>query len=118
MRCVQFGDTKVLLCRRYEPAEALFAGPDGLDALRRLAPAAGASRAAFAAFEVGAGQAAAVQQLLSAAGFPDVDTRNDLAGIGAGDQAPIRFGCGEPSPGVGTVGVRLRIFLEAGLEAG
>jgi release factor glutamine methyltransferase len=66
---------------RYEPAEALFAGPDGLDALRRLAPAAAASGAAFAAFEVGAGQAAAVKQLIRAAGFPNVDARKDLAGI-------------------------------------
>jgi release factor glutamine methyltransferase len=66
---------------RYEPADALFAGPDGLDALRRLAPAAAASGAAFAAFEVGAGQAAAVQQLLRAAGFPATDVLPDLAGI-------------------------------------
>src|SRR5262245_10601753 len=51
---------------RYEPAEALFAGPEGFDALCRLAPAAAASGAAFAAFEVGAGQAAAVTQLLRA----------------------------------------------------
>jgi release factor glutamine methyltransferase len=66
---------------RYEPADALFAGPDGLDALRRLAPAAAASGAAFAALEVGAGQAAAVQQLLRAAGFPATDVLPDLAGI-------------------------------------
>jgi release factor glutamine methyltransferase len=66
---------------RYEPAEALFAGPDGLDALRRLAPAAAASGAAFAAFEVGAGQAGAVVEMLRATGFPDVDTHEDLAGI-------------------------------------
>jgi release factor glutamine methyltransferase len=66
---------------RYEPAEALFAGPDGLDALRRLAPAAAASGAAFAAFEVGAGQAAAVAQLLSAAGFPHTELLPDLARI-------------------------------------
>jgi release factor glutamine methyltransferase len=66
---------------RYEPAEALFAGPDGLDALRRLAPAAAASGAAFAAFEVGAGQAAAVGELLRAAGFPAIEVLPDLAGI-------------------------------------
>jgi release factor glutamine methyltransferase len=66
---------------RYEPADALFAGADGLDALRRLAPAAAASGAAFAAFEVGAGQAGAVRLLLGAAGFPATDVFPDLAGI-------------------------------------
>jgi release factor glutamine methyltransferase len=66
---------------RYEPAEALFAGPDGLDALRRLAPAAAASGAAFAAFEVGAGQAPAVRELLRAAGFAHTELLRDLAGI-------------------------------------
>jgi release factor glutamine methyltransferase len=66
---------------RYEPAGALFAGPDGLDALRRLAPAVAATGARFVAFEVGAGQAAAVGELLRDAGFPDIDTHNDLAGI-------------------------------------
>jgi release factor glutamine methyltransferase len=64
---------------RYEPAEALYAGDDGLDAFRRLAPAA--ARAAFAAFEVGAGQAADVEALLRDAGFDAVDRVRDLAGI-------------------------------------
>jgi release factor glutamine methyltransferase len=66
---------------RYEPAEALFAGTDGLDVLRRLAPAAAASGARFAAFEVGAGQAPAVAELLRAAGFESAETARDLAGI-------------------------------------
>jgi release factor glutamine methyltransferase len=65
---------------RYEPAAALHAGADGLDVLRRLAPAA-ARRAAFAAFEVGEGQAAAVEGLLRAAGFDTVERVRDLAGI-------------------------------------
>jgi release factor glutamine methyltransferase len=66
---------------RYEPAEALFAGADGLDVLRRLPAAAAAAGARFAAFEVGAGQAAAVGELLRAAGFEAVETVRDLAGI-------------------------------------
>src|SRR4051812_2073967 len=66
---------------RYEPAGALFAGPDGLDALRRLAPVVGATGARFAAFEVGAGQAGAVGEMLRAAGFGEVEALPDLAGI-------------------------------------
>ncbi len=66
---------------RHEPAAALFAGPDGLAVYRRLAPAAAEAGAAFAAFEVGAGQAAEVAALLRAAGFGEVDVVPDLAGI-------------------------------------
>jgi release factor glutamine methyltransferase len=66
---------------RHEPAEALFAGADGLAVLRRLAPAAAAAGARFAAFEVGAGQAAEVGGLLRDAGFAEVETIRDLAGI-------------------------------------
>jgi release factor glutamine methyltransferase len=65
---------------RHEPALALFAGPDGLDALRRLAPAAGASGAGWVAVEVGAGQATAVAALLREAGFPHGETHRDLGG--------------------------------------
>jgi release factor glutamine methyltransferase len=66
---------------RHEPAVALFAGDDGLDVLRRLAREAGASQARFAAVEVGAGQAGAVEALLRAAGFVRVERHRDLAGI-------------------------------------
>ena len=66
---------------RHEPAVALFAGEDGLDVLRRLAQQAGASGARFAGFEVGAGQAAAVEELLRAAGFARLERHRDLAGI-------------------------------------
>jgi release factor glutamine methyltransferase len=66
---------------RHEPAVALFAGDDGLDVLRALAREAGASGARFAAAEVGAGQAGAVEALLRAAGFVRVERHRDLAGI-------------------------------------
>jgi len=65
----------------HEPALALRAGPDGLDVIRRLAPAAGATRAHTVALEVGAGQAAAVAGLITEVGFPKVTTVKDLAGI-------------------------------------
>ncbi len=66
---------------RYEPALALRAGPDGLDVLRRVVPDIAASGAAHAALEVGAGQAAAVAELLRGVGYAQVDTVRDLAGI-------------------------------------
>lgn len=66
---------------RHEPAEALLAGVDGLDVLRRLVPAAAARGARFVALEVGEGQAAAVAELLRAAGYTRVEVRHDLAGI-------------------------------------
>jgi release factor glutamine methyltransferase len=64
----------------HEPALALFAGGDGLDVLRRLARDA-AARAPFVAFELGAGQAGAVGELLRAAGMERVRAHADLAGI-------------------------------------
>lgn len=64
----------------HEPAQALFAGADGLDVLRRLAPAA-AARARFVALEVGAGQAGAVGELLRRAGMTRVEAHKDLTGI-------------------------------------
>jgi release factor glutamine methyltransferase len=65
----------------FEPRMALLAGPDGLEVYERLAPAAAATGARFAAFEVGEGQAAAVGALLRAAGFLALETVPDLAGI-------------------------------------
>jgi release factor glutamine methyltransferase len=65
----------------YEPRVALLAGPSGLEVLERLAPAAAATGAGFAAFEVGAGQAGAVAALLRAAGFERIERVRDLAGI-------------------------------------
>jgi release factor glutamine methyltransferase len=55
----------------HEPADALFAGSDGLDAHRRLAPQIGRLIApgGIALFEIGAGQADAVSALLAGQGF-------------------------------------------------
>ncbi len=67
---------------RHEPPGALFAGPDGLDTIRRLvAQLRERSRVRFAALEVGAGQAAVVAGLLRDAGFVQVRAERDLAGI-------------------------------------
>jgi release factor glutamine methyltransferase len=65
----------------FEPRVALLAGPGGLEVYERLAPAAGATRARFAAFEVGEGQAGAVAGLLREAGFGEIAVVPDLAGI-------------------------------------
>ena len=53
--------------RDYEPGAALFAGPDGLDVIRRLVPAAAAALApgGWLIFEIGAGQADAVQEIVN-----------------------------------------------------
>ena len=66
---------------RHEPHAALFAGADGLDDYRRLAPQLGPLIApgGIAAIELGSGQAAAVSALFAARGLP-VALRRDLAG--------------------------------------
>jgi release factor glutamine methyltransferase len=68
---------------RYEPREALVAGPTGLEAIEGLlgAVAVGELRAGVVALEVGAGQARAVSELVRRAGYGEVDVRPDLAGI-------------------------------------
>jgi release factor glutamine methyltransferase len=66
---------------RHEPAEALYAGLDGLAVVRRLVAQAGERGTAFLALEVGAGQALAVEELARAAGFGRTERRADLAGI-------------------------------------
>jgi release factor glutamine methyltransferase len=66
---------------RHEPAGALFAGPDGLAVIRRLAAQAGRSPARLLALEVGIGQAPTVAVLVRDAGFDAVEIRRDLAGI-------------------------------------
>ncbi len=69
--------------RDHEPALALFAGPDGLDVVRRLIPQAARVLAADGTLflEVGAGQWPAVTDLLGGAGFGEVVWHADLQGI-------------------------------------
>ena len=66
---------------RHEPSLALRAGPEGLDVLRALVPAAAALGDEVLAVEVGAGQAAAVEELARGAGFGRAERRRDLAGV-------------------------------------
>ncbi|HEX2096277.1 MAG TPA: HemK/PrmC family methyltransferase, partial [Solirubrobacterales bacterium] len=74
----------------WEPREALLAGPDGLDAFRNVLGERGRRLYRYAtqttttpvlAFEVGAGQAVEVAAMVRAAGWPNTETRCDLAGI-------------------------------------
>jgi release factor glutamine methyltransferase len=67
---------------RWEPAQALYAGTDGLDAFGRLAPKLPPRLApgGLACVEIGAGQAAAAAGIFAAEGFA-VATRDDLNGI-------------------------------------
>jgi release factor glutamine methyltransferase len=68
---------------RYEPAGALFAGADGLDAIRRLVAELGRRPVPrpLLALEIGPEQAETVAELLSSAGFASVEVRRDLAGL-------------------------------------
>jgi release factor glutamine methyltransferase len=66
---------------RYEPARALFAGPDGLDVVRRLVGLVAGPGVALLALEIGPEQATEVSQLLWDAGFAEVAVRHDLAGL-------------------------------------
>ncbi len=70
---------------KFEPRHALDGGPDGLGPIRALVRQV-AERAVLRPrgalyLEVGIGQGDAVRALLVAAGFVDVQTRNDWAGI-------------------------------------
>ena len=65
--------------RDYEPASALFAGPDGLDAYRVLIPQLARVVRGIACIEIGHTQAEAVTALLENEGF-SVACRRDLSG--------------------------------------
>ncbi|MGH2842615.1 MAG: peptide chain release factor N(5)-glutamine methyltransferase [Solirubrobacteraceae bacterium] len=68
--------------RLYEPTAALYAGPDGLDVIRRLVAQSGErDELTLVALEVGEGQADEVASLLAGAGFAQVKCLRDLAGI-------------------------------------
>jgi release factor glutamine methyltransferase len=76
------GDTH-LPALRHEPLQALVAGPDGLDDLRRIVQDAPSHLAegGWLCLEHGYDQAPAVHALLLAKGFDEVQSRDDLAGI-------------------------------------
>jgi release factor glutamine methyltransferase len=78
---------------RHEPPGALFAGEDGLDAIRALlVQLAARGSVGFAALEVGAGQGPAVAELLRTTGFAKVECMHDLAGmerVVKGERLPI-----------------------------
>jgi release factor glutamine methyltransferase len=67
----------------HEPREALVAGPDGLDVIRELVPAAAEVlvRGGTLGVEIGQGQSRTVESLFERAGFTRVETIRDLAGM-------------------------------------
>jgi release factor glutamine methyltransferase len=67
----------------FEPAAALSSGPTGLEAIEAIAAAAPGhlEPGGWLLVEVGAGQAAAGEAALAAAGLREVGHRDDLAGI-------------------------------------
>ena len=69
--------------RDYEPAQALFAGEDGLQIYRRLIPAAFGALVpgGFLALEIGYGQRAGIEALLVREGFAGIEFIPDLQGI-------------------------------------
>lgn len=69
--------------RDYEPAQALFAGEDGMEIYRRLLPAARKALVAGGTLllEIGCGQRAEMQTLLEQEGFATIEFFRDLQGI-------------------------------------
>lgn len=83
---------------RHEPRMALVSGPDGLDAIRAITRQAPAHLAAggWLLLEHGHDQADAVRALLQAAGFTQVQSRNDLAGIARCSGGSMPTGARDP----------------------
>lgn len=76
-------DSLAVEVRDYEPAQALFAGEDGLAIYRRLIPAAHAVLVSggWIVLEIGYGQEAGVRALLHDAGFEAIEVAADLQAI-------------------------------------
>jgi release factor glutamine methyltransferase len=91
---------------RFEPLQALTAGADGLRDLRAIVAAAPAclTPGGWLLLEHGYDQAGSVSQLLQAAGFTQVQSRADLAGI-------ARCSGGQMSGGAGASGKEIDLRL-------
>jgi release factor glutamine methyltransferase len=76
----------------HEPAEALYAGADGLDVVRKIVTQAPAlmKPGAFIALELDPSQCAEVSALLNDAGFQSATTRRDLSGNDRVVEATLR----------------------------
>lgn len=76
-------DSLAVEVREFEPAQALFAGEDGLMVYRRLIPPAFAALVSggFLALEIGYGQKQEVAALLAESGIAEIDFTPDLQGI-------------------------------------
>lgn len=76
-------DSLAVEVRDYEPAQALFAGENGLSIYRRLIPAAFRALVpgGFVVLEIGYGQQASVTSLLADSGFAGITFTPDLQGI-------------------------------------
>ena len=70
------------IVREWEPMDALFAGADGLDAIRHLIDAAPRwlRPDGWLVMEIGATQGGRVGELLRSAGYDDVEITADLTG--------------------------------------
>jgi release factor glutamine methyltransferase len=79
--------------RDYEPATALYAGPDGLAIYRRLIPQAAEHLApgGYLLLEIGQGQRGAIAELLIESGYKDIRFHADLQGIARVAQAQTPF---------------------------
>ena len=94
---IAVGESLSAEVRDFEPAEALFAGDDGLTFYRRIAAESPAylAEGGRIAVEVGHTQAEAVTELFTTQGF-QADVRKDLSGI---DRVVVsRTCCGSVSP--------------------